>query len=297
MAKQALVITLKNEEKSVDALMASIAGQSVIPDEIAIVDAQSTDNTVKNLKRWKKTLPQLNIVSLPSNRAKGRNAAIEHTSAPIIAITDGGCIPEKHWFERITHPLIKGEANCVSGYYASTNVHGLKGAMTAFMLVMPRNVDPNHFLPATRSMAVSRETWKTLGGFPENLNSSEDYIFAKRMEHAGEKFVFIPNAVVSWDPPTDLKDFLKKIEEFAEHDIRGGVRRPKVFSIFFRYLVFFGIAYYNLYAFIAMLALYMAWSIWKHREDVPSDTFVYFPLLQVSSDITVMYGTLKGLLT
>ncbi len=295
MAKVALIITTKNERKTIDVLMQSIVDQTRKPDEVIIVDSKSDDGTYERLtSHWKKHISNLVVISKKCFRAEGRNTAISHAKSQIIAITDAGCILEKHWLEHIVKPLEKGTCACVSGYYKYTHVTALQEAMASFMLVLPSKVDESHFLPATRSMALHKEAWEKVGKFPEDLYSSEDYIFARRLESSHVTITFVKEAIVYWSPPESLTEFTRKIYEFAYHDIKGGVFRKKILTIYFRYLVFLISIPIQKGLFVFLILMYCVWSMAKHRKDIKPNSLLYIPMLQVISDLTVMYATIKG---
>ena len=50
--KVSLIVTALNEEDSIGGLLDSVTGQIKIPDEVIIVDAGSTDNTVQLIEEF-----------------------------------------------------------------------------------------------------------------------------------------------------------------------------------------------------------------------------------------------------
>lgn len=295
MAKITLIITTKNEIHSIDALMQSIVDQTRKPDEVVIVDSKSSDGTYERLTTyWKKHIKTLVVISKKCYRAEGRNIAISKASSSLIVITDAGCILDKHWLERIISPLEEKRCDCVSGYYAYKKISPIKEAMAAFMLVLPSKVNKDDFLPATRSMALTKEAWEKAGKFPEDLYSSEDYIFAHRLVNTHVRIQFVKDAIVFWSPPESMFEFTKKIYEFAYHDIRGGVFRKKILLIYLRYLLFTLVGFIHVGLFLLLLIVYGVWSMQKHYKDISSKSLLYVPILQIISDATVMFATVKG---
>jgi len=162
------------------------------------------------------------------------------------------------------------------------------------------------FLPATRSMLISKQTWKKLGGFDESLSHNEDYAFAKKIQ-SSYPIVFAPKAVVGWLPRKNLTEFTKMIYRFAKGDIQAGILRPKVILIFARYAIasyFFFFYLPKIFPqtttvailttiFLAALLLYSTWAILKNKKYVKHGWY-YLPVLQISSDLAVMWGSLLG---
>ena len=89
--KVSLILTVKNEEKSINILLESILSQNKMPNEIVIVDGGSIDKTIEIIKEYKDSLPIKLIQKKGINVPRGRNIAIANSKYPIIAVTDGGC--------------------------------------------------------------------------------------------------------------------------------------------------------------------------------------------------------------
>src|SRR3972149_11146039 len=107
LIKTSLICTVLNEEESVQELIDSIINQSVMPDEIIIVDGGSTDSTTEVIMAKIKNDSNLNLKLFikKGNRSIGRNKAIEESSGDIILSTDAGCILEKNWVKNILEPF------------------------------------------------------------------------------------------------------------------------------------------------------------------------------------------------
>src|SRR5260221_12583418 len=97
--KVSVCITTFNEEKSIEKLLKSILSQTKVPDEIVIVDGGSTDKTVEIIKKFGKAKL---IISKGASISRGRNLAVKNAKYSMIAMTDAGCVCERHWLERIS---------------------------------------------------------------------------------------------------------------------------------------------------------------------------------------------------
>src|SRR3954454_14547905 len=86
----AVVIAAHNAADTLDAALASVAGQSLAPQEVVVVDDASSDETAAVAARWGAVLP-LDVVRLPENTGPGhaRNVGVARTAAPMLALLDG----------------------------------------------------------------------------------------------------------------------------------------------------------------------------------------------------------------
>jgi glycosyltransferase involved in cell wall biosynthesis len=195
-----LIVTVRNEAESIDALLDSLLRGRRAPDEMVVADGGSSDGTLERLRARAADEPRLRVLDGPGNRSVGRNAAIRAARHDVIACTDAGVEVEPTWFERIVAPFEADPAvDVVAGFYrpiARTPFERAAGVVSAPALA---EVDPERFLPSTRSVAFRRAAWERAGGFDEALAHNEDTPFALAMKGAGCRFAFAPEArVQAW---------------------------------------------------------------------------------------------------
>jgi len=308
--KISLIVTILNEAQNIELLLSSIIMQERKPEEVVIADGGSEDNTVDQIKEYLQ-LGNLNkvkeikhgfdihnlgidfkILKKKGNRSVGRNYAINHASHDIIAITDAGCILDSKWLAELEKKI--DDADVVAGYYNSDPIGSFEEAVVPYVLVMPDRVNAQNFLPATRSMMIRRDVFEEMGGFDKKLSDNEDYALAKKMERSKVKIVFAQKAIVTWIPRSSIKSFFVMIMRFARGDIKAGIVRPKVISIYVRYLALILLFILDFKMGALLLALYLSWAVMKNKKYVKTGWY-YLPLLQVISDLAVMWGSLQGL--
>lgn len=301
MVKVTVIITVLNELDSLPLLVKSLKSQSRPPDEVVIVDGGSTDGTWNLLRQISRTWPISKVYSLPkSNRSQGRNFAISKAHSSIIAITDAGCLPHLDWLENLVQPFYDSATQVVSGYYEGSFKNVFQKSLIPYVLVMPDRI-PSIFFPSTRSMALRKSVWQTLGGFNEALDPSEDFEYAKRLHAQGVKFVFVKNAVVSWQPRKNLSQSAWMFFHFAFGDIMAGIIRPKVKALAIRYLAFAYFFFLSMeirplfFLLIPIAFVYLILTIFKNYRYVKNiGAFFWLPVLQITADICVLFGTIVG---
>ncbi len=214
LVKRALIATLFNEAESLARWWDCLLRQTELPDEIVIVDAESRDGTWERLQMLADKSPiPVKLARRRCNIAEGRNHAILLTDAQIIASTDGGSFPDPNWFQEITRPLLEDPtADLVGGRSWAT-------AETPFQKFQ-RLFEPGYDTPqaegavfsSSRNIAFRRQTWASVGGYPEWLTlAAEDALFNYQLHTVGKKFVPNPEAIVRWPERETANAYFKML--------------------------------------------------------------------------------------
>jgi O-antigen/teichoic acid export membrane protein len=207
MDKNSIVITTKNEANNIAPLLNSICRQTIQPNEVIIVDAQSTDNTRQIIRSYKDKL-NLRLITRKTNRSQGRNLAISQAKHELIAITDAGCVLEKNWLEQ----LVKIGAPA-SGLYQTKPKTKLQQVFALFLASSKKEILAN---PSSRSLLITKTIWKKAGGYPKHLNYCEDLVFNQKIN-----FKPAPKAIAYWQLPNDLKNYLTKIKNYTQGNFQA----------------------------------------------------------------------------
>lgn len=221
--RTALVATVKNEARRLPEFLASLEQQTRIPDAIAVTDGGSTDGTQDILTEFSdSTSLPFQFAEVPGNRSRGRNAAIRLVDADLIAVTDVSVL-DPIWFERIIAPLEGSDMDVVAGWYeplAEDRRGRAMGLLTQFSL---NQIQPESFLPSSRSVAFTRLAWEKVGGYPEAFSEIEDTIYDLSLRRARLRFFFTSEAVARWRPPTTLREAYLMEARNAEGDGEAGI--------------------------------------------------------------------------
>src|SRR5919202_2967396 len=269
-----LVVPLRNEEKSLGELVASVRRQTRPPEEVILVDGGSTDRTVELARELLAGDARFRLVEAEdATPGRGRNVGVGVARHPWIAFTDAGIRLDPDWLAR----LAEGgegdpEVDVVYGNYEPlTRTFFERCAAVAYVSPRPRDAATvrGRFIAST---LLRRGVWEAVGGFPD-LRAAEDLIFMERVERRGFRVGWAPRAMVWWQLQPTLRATFKRFALYSKHNVWAGRQR------FWHY----GVA--RIYAaallFVALAVAHSAWwlllplaglgaragkSVWQHRE-------------------------------
>lgn len=299
-----VVATVLNEANSLSRLLDSLVAQTMPPHEVVICDGGSTDGTLELLEAESR-LP-LRVVRRPgANISQGRNTAIEVAGGQVIAVTDAGVRLNRRWLEEIVAPFENAETQAVAGFFCSDPHTVFEVAMGATVLPELREINPQHFLPSSRSVAFRKSAWEAVGGYPEWLDYCEDLIFDFRMRERYGPFVFVPEAVVYFRTRSNLRSFFVQYYRYARGDGKADLWRKRHAIRYLTYLVAGPlIAAAGIVLSPWWWALYlisipgMFYTAWRRLVRVWSDlsfsqklqAALWVPVIRVTGDVAKMVG-------
>lgn len=222
--RSAIVATVRNERETITEFIESLLNQSEHPDQIIIVDGESTDGTREILETYsRKNL--LHVISAKCNIAEGRNIGITAAEAELICITDAGCKVDENWLSSLLQCFRnKPETDVVAGNFRFETHSAFEESVV--LATFPPNRDDlpaARYYPSSRSLAVRKSAWARAGGYPEWLYAAEDTLFNIRLRQIGCQFDFARGAIVRWRPRETWKALARQRLNFSRGNARVGI--------------------------------------------------------------------------
>ncbi len=301
--KTTLIATVLNEEDNIAKYLDSVLNQTKKPDEIIIVDAGSTDKTIKILKEYKKVLPIKIIIEKGCTISQAENIAIKQSKHDIILGGCAGITIKKDMFEQLLKKL-DDNVDIVTGVYmvlGKTKMQKAIADVFQYSLIPNiKNVDDN-FNSTNRSLAYKKKIWKILGKYPEHLNRADDTWFNAEARRKGLKFKLAKNAIAYWYARKNLKLVFKYCYLDVKCDIENGFEKKRyvkywldLFAIIISAVgMFLGLSPVFFYGMIGINLIYFVY--YSIKTAITNGKISRIPLY-ISVIITLMLSTCYGLI-
>jgi glycosyltransferase involved in cell wall biosynthesis len=312
--KTSVICTVYNEERSILSLLESLVHQSRPPDEVIIVDGGSTDQTVSLIDGFAAhaPMPIILLIEPGANISHGRNLAVSRASGEIIASTDAGVRLHPDWLAHLVQPFHDADtARVVSGFFLPDPHTTFEISMAATVLPLLQEINPETFLPSSRSVAFSRSLHKQIGGYPEWLDYCEDLIFDIRLKALVGRFDFAPQAIVYFRPRPSLRSFFRQYYHYARGDGKADLWRRRHAIRYGTYvlgipgILLAGALFHPLFWLGGVLAAYFGLFRTPYRrllilsQGLPAieklKAFLWAPVIRITGDIAKMAGYPAGL--
>ncbi|MEO8433464.1 MAG: glycosyltransferase [Pyrinomonadaceae bacterium] len=235
--KISVVVPVRNEEHSIQALLDGLLNQTRLPDEIVITDGGSTDKTAEIIEDYTaRGFPVRLIREKAALPGRGRNVAAAQASCEWLAFTDAGIRPERDWLAGLVSRAEADDADVVYGAWEPvTDSFFTECAAISYVpppgkrgdaLIRPRFI---------ASSLMRRGVWESVGGFPEHLRSAEDLVFMNKVAEAGFQITYAPVAMVRWSLQPTVSRTFQRFVSYARNNIRAGLWTRWQAAIFSRY--------------------------------------------------------------
>ncbi|MBB5336890.1 glycosyltransferase [Pectinatus brassicae] len=204
--KISIIIPTLNAEKEIDTILKALLNQTIIPDEIIIIDSSSIDNTreiCENIDRVK----FINIPRDEFDHGKTRTVAAKQAIGDYLLFMTQDAIPaDKYYIENLIKPLQQKDIPMVSGRQYPREDTRYTEKLTRYF-----NYPEQDFVRSKKDIhqygiktffvsdvcsAYRRKEYEEVGGFPYPIPVGEDMIMAAKLIYAGYSIAYAAEAKV-----------------------------------------------------------------------------------------------------
>jgi len=189
-----VILLTKNSASTIQKSIESVFKQTRQPNEVMVVDGNSSDGTLDLVKKY----PVKLVSELGLGFGHARNLGVKNASGDIVFFIDSDCYAEPDWIEKtMPHFDSNPEVAAVTG---RTNLWNSESAVARFLACvggrtdMPKQRRYMKIAP-TMNLALRREVVDEVGGFDETLIRCEDTDLTYKISKS-HKILYEPDAVV-----------------------------------------------------------------------------------------------------
>lgn len=239
-----IIIPVYNEESHLKTCLESIAWQTQKPDEVIVVDNNSTDKTVQIAKSFP-------FVKVVSEKKQGvlyaRNKGFQQAKSDILGRIDADSILAENWCDQVRKAFAPNDIGAVTGpvvyYDMPFKRAGFKIDKTIRQAIDKFN-DDFPYLFGT-NMAIRRKVWQRyLPEFCTRKDIHEDLDLGIHLAKNGVKIAYKPSIVVGMSArrfDNNPKDFYRYLSfyksSFNSHNIETNTAKFAMATYIFAYFL------------------------------------------------------------
>jgi len=190
-----LVVRALDEAEHIGTLLAAVAEQTRIPDEVVVVDSGSTDATVAIARSFGARIVAIAPEEFSFGRALNRGCAAAR--GDILVFASAHVVPvDDEWIRGLTAPFVDPEVSLVYGRQTGDERSHFS-ELEVMRRWFPERSDPDQRHPFCNNAncAVRRSAWSRRP-YDESLTGLEDLEWAKRALAEGERIAYEAGAAI-----------------------------------------------------------------------------------------------------
>lgn len=245
-----IVIPAYNEEDSIAKCLDACVDQTSPADEIIVVDNNSSDDTVKIIKKYKKNHPDANIRLIREKKqgiTPARNAGFNAAVSDIIGRIDADSVIDETWIAAVRQAFRLKDVAAATG---PVLYHDMPLQKAGFRVddkirnTLHRLAKDHRFLFGS-NMAIRASAWheiKDLVHLDENDEMHEDIDLALTMFKNDLEIIYEPNMIAGMsarrleDSPRAFYQYVMRFERtFKAHGVKSATARVPIFIYLLAY--------------------------------------------------------------
>lgn len=198
-----IIISVYNNEQTIDKCIEAILKQTFQDFELIIIDDNSSDSSWHQIEAYRKIDKRINVYrnSVNLGLAKSLNRAICLSQYKLIARMDGDDYPNEKWLESLYCFLSKNKNIDIVGSFAT--LINSKGEIIGNSV---KPTEHNEIIKALRysnpiihpSVVIRREVFKKLSGYNSKLTKAQDLDLWHRASRRGFIFANYPSELINY---------------------------------------------------------------------------------------------------
>jgi len=189
-----IVIPALNEGQYIGKLLASLKAQTCQPEEVMVVDAFSTDNTVAVVKSY-----GYKVMEDKAWIGEARNIGAKATTQPFILFLDADVILPPKFLEKIMAEFNERHLDAASCYHTPLSTHTSTHILYAISNIYLAIMSHVSMRAYGYCILAKRDLHNKIKGFDKTLRLAEDHDYANRLSKAG-RFGFLTSEKIPVSP-------------------------------------------------------------------------------------------------
>lgn len=221
-----IIIPAFNAEKYIEKCLLSLQGLDYPKDkyEVLVIDNGSSDRTVEIAQHFS---AQLWVEKGSISRL--RNSGVKKSKGDILAFLDADCVAPSHWLREGIRLLKNETIGAVGSWYQLPGDTTLvERVWDLHMSSRREKIGDINWVPSG-NLIMTKSVFDSVGGFEEDLNTSEDVDLCQRVRKQGSRVYTDPIlAVEHLGNPKTIKEFFIKEKWRGEGVLQNLIRKKAV---------------------------------------------------------------------
>jgi len=225
-----ILIPIKNVAKYIKECLDALLNQNYPQDryEIWLLDNNSNDGTLEIVANYPKEKIKVVQTGIDSPPVK-YNRIFPQIKSEIIGLVDGDANVDREWLKKTVEQLEDPKVAGATGVILTANSNKLIPRIIGYELQdryekMPREIKR----AATMHIVYRKSVIEKIGGFNEQLKTGYDAEIGHRINNAGYKIIFVPEAKVWHNHRESLLAFFRQQYEYGKFAIIRYFKLPKM---------------------------------------------------------------------